>query len=319
MGDIQSMGTMESSPNRELAGQIKALAKEAGFVDCGIINASAFAEFGPTFDERMQVFPEARLFYEAVRNRIDPAALPTWAKSLVVCLHWYGKYKIPEGLSHISPVFLVDIRNPRCPDYLIAVRVEENLRLMGMQADRVEVPARLAGVKAGIVQRARNGFVYSKEYGSWVYLVIYAVDAELPVDEPTMGCPCPEGCRMCMAGCPTSAITEEFVMRADHCVAYLTFRAPEPIAPELWEKMETWVYGCDLCQSVCPLNRGKWQQKCDAPWLEELIPLLSLEKLATMDEKTYRTMIQPNFWYIPPENAERWRRNARRALEKKTM
>jgi epoxyqueuosine reductase len=304
----------ENHPNYELAVKIKQLAREAGFVDCGIINMAPFIEYNQVLDERIHLFPDAAKFYESMRVKVDPSQKAPWARSIVVCVHWYGKYKMPESLNYISPVFLVDIRNPHCPDHTIPARMDDGLHQLGLQADRADIPARLAGIKAGVVQLGRNGFAYSKEYGSWVYILTWFVDAELPADEPTMNCPCPAECRNCMKTCPTGAITHPFIMQANHCVAYLTFLAQEPIESALWNKMGKWVYGCDVCQSVCPMNKGKWQPKFDTPWLKDLIPHLSLEALSKMDEKTYREIVQPNFWYIPPENVSRWHRNAQRAL-----
>jgi hypothetical protein len=138
--------------------------------------------------------------------------------------------------------------------------MDDGLKQMGLQADRADIPARLAGVKAGVVRLGHNGFGYSKEHGSWVNIVSWFIDAELPADEPTTECPCPPECGNCLKTCPIDAITHPFVMLAD------------------------------------------------------LEPHLSLEALSQMDEKTYREMVQPNFWYIPPENIGRWHRNARRAM-----
>ena len=305
----------ENHPNYAVSVRIKALAREAGFVDCGIIPAGPFTEYNRMLDERIRLFPEAGKFYEAIRVRVDPGRTVPWGRSIVVCVHWYGKYKIPAGVEHISPVFLVDIRNPKCPDYAIATRMDEGLKQMGIKAARAEIPARAAGVKAGVVRLGHNGFGYSKEHGSWVYMVSWFVDAELPADEPTTECPCPRDCGKCLKACPSQAITHPFIMRADRCVAYLTFMAPEPVAPALWEKMGKWVYGCDVCQSVCPMNKGKWEAKLETPWLTDLVPHLSLEALSRMDETVYREKVQPNFFYIPPENVGRWHRNARRAME----
>ena len=104
-------------------------------------------------------------------------------------------------------------------------------------------------------------------------------------------------------------------MRMDRCVAYLTYRAPHPIQEDLWQKMGPWIYGCDACQVVCPLNREAWEGRERMPWLEDVAEALTPGRLAEMDEKTYRERVHPLFWYIPAEDVARWRANARRALK----
>ena len=118
-----------------------------------------------------------------------------------------------------------------------------------------------------------------------------------------------------MDACPTGALVEPFVMRMDRCVAYLTYHAPEPIAPELWNRMGTWIYGCDACQEVCPLNKGRWESIEGAPWLDKAALHLSPEALAGMSEKTYREIVHPLFWYISLDDIKRWHRNAARAVK----
>ena len=159
----------------------------------------------------------------------------------------------------------------------------------------------------------RNNFAYS-EHGSWINVQSWLVDVALPPDAPTLEPACPDACRACIEACPTEALLEPFVMRWDRCIAYLTYEAPEPIAPELWQRMGPWIYGCDVCQEVCPLNEETWEPVEKAPWLEKVAWSLRPDALADMDEETHRAIVHPRFSYIPPENLARWRANARRAL-----
>lgn len=103
-------------------------------------------------------------------------------------------------------------------------------------------------------------------------------------------------------------------MRYDRCVAHLTYGAAPPDESDILRQMGQWVYGCDVCQDVCPLNNGKWEPLEPAPWLEEAAHLLTPEALSGMDEATYREVVNPRFWYLGEDGLDRWRTNARRAL-----
>jgi epoxyqueuosine reductase len=166
-----------------------------------------------------------------------------------------------------------------------------------------------------VAQIGRNGSAYSPRFGSWINVEAWRVDAELPPDTPARECPCPGTCRACLDACPGGALVEPFVMRMDRCVAWLTYSAPHPIRPEQWGRMGPWIYGCDVCQDVCPLNHGKWQDEEDTPWLREVAHYLRPQALADMSQETYEKIVHPLFWYIPAEDLERWHANARRACK----
>jgi epoxyqueuosine reductase len=220
----------------------------------------------------------------------------------------------PELVGHIGRNYLGDRRYRECPDHDMPRRFSDGLRGLGFRVKRSRMPDRWAGVRAGVTRFGRNCFSYSKEHGSWINVEPWIVDAELPYDNPTPEPPCPEDCRSCLDACPTQALVEPFVMRMDRCVPWLTYSTQEPVAAELWEKMGCWIYGCDVCQDVCPLNRGKWEDREATPWLDSVIEQLTPEALSTMSQETYENIVHPRFWYIPKEDLARWRRNARRAL-----
>jgi len=299
-----------------LADRVKTLAIDLGYTSCGIASVEPFVEFERAVHDRMKQFPEAAHLYEGMLKRVNPTASTPWARSIVVCVSRAGAYRLPEELvGYIGRNYLVDSRFQDSPDFTRKTKMKEGLIDLGMRVRKGGVPDRWAGARAGVTRFGRNCFAYSK-HGSWINVETWRVDAELPADEPTLDLPCPDNCDACMKACPTGAIVEPYVMRMDRCIAYLTYRAPEPIHPALWEKMGTWIYGCDVCQQVCPLNKGKWEPLNDAPWLNEVAPRLTPQALSTMDDATYRSIVHPRFWYIPVDGLARWHRNAQRALEK---
>jgi epoxyqueuosine reductase len=79
-------------------------------------------------------------------------------------------------------------------------------------------------------------------------------------------------------------------------------------------KIGNWIYGCDVCQDVCPFNRGQWSGDEEFPGLEELGAAISLEKIMAMDYAYLREVIAPKFWYIEIEDLWKWKRNALSAM-----
>lgn len=297
-----------------LALAVKRLAAEVGYVACGVTTAAPFVEFEVAVRDRMARFAEAACLYEGMLKRADPRGGAPWVNSIIVCVRRYGEYAIPEGLAgRIGRNYLFDRRNEKSRDHEMPKKMTDGLKALGLRVKKGGAPDRWAAARAGVARVARNCFAFSECGGSWINIATWRVDAELPGDEPTLDVPCPEGCRKCVDACPTGALMEPFVMRMDHCVAHLTFNATLPIDPDLWKKMGCWIYGCDRCQEVCPLNEGKWTCEKRADWLEELAPYLTPRALAEMSEETYRTVVHPAFWYIPEDGVERWRANARRA------
>jgi epoxyqueuosine reductase len=127
-----------------------------------------------------------------------------------------------------------------------------------------------------------------------------AVSADLDGEVHEPGACCPAGCRLCLEACPTGALYEPFKMDPLRCIAFHTYGTgnfpgvPTEIPPPIREKMGTWIYGCDVCQDVCPLNRARLKQKLppDA-FLAEIAPRLTLAALLNMDERFYLEKVQP--------------------------
>lgn len=306
---------MRRGGGKELASEIKELAVKVGYAACGITTAEPFEKFALAIEERINRFPKAAHLYAEMRKRANPCSSSPWAKSIIVCVRRYGKYEIPEGVAgHIGRNYLFDRRHQECPDHSMPKKMVEGLMRMGIRVRKGGVPDRWAGARAGVTRFGKNCFAYST-HGSWINIETWLVDAELPADKPTLEPACPKGCQACIDACPTGALVKPFTMRMDHCIAYLTYEYPEPIPENLWARMGAWVYGCDICQEVCPLNKGAWEPIEKASWLKKVLPFLNPQALARMDKETYRTMAHPYFWYIPMDSLARWHANATRALQ----
>ena len=122
--------------------------------------------------------------------------------------------------------------------------------------DATPLAERFYAEKAGIGFQGRNTLLISRQYGSWFIIGEILSSRPFPASTPPEGMHghCPKSCRKCIDVCPTGALYAPHRIDASLCISYLTIEHKGSIPPELRPKIGNWLFGCDLCQEVCPLN-----------------------------------------------------------------
>lgn len=300
--------------------QIKSAALNMGYERCGIIKISDMSGYEEKLNQRIQRIPEVEPYYKGFYRFAHLQDIYPWAKSIVICARQYGKYHVPEHLNGvIAKYYLFDSRTDECSkDLQDSFKFETYMQEMGIRTDTERkfgiTALRWAALKAGLGLVRKNNFFYT-ESGSWVHLEAWLIDKELEsIEKPTIKA-CPKHCNLCINACPTSSLSEPFTMNRSSCISCLTtFEGRDLPHEEFNTQMGSWIYGCDVCQDVCPFNKDRFNGKEDFPHLNELSEHISLEKILKMDYAFLEGDMQRKFWYIKKSDVWKWKTNAINAM-----
>ena len=164
---------------------------------------------------------------------------------------------------------------------------------------------REGAARSGVGFYGKNTLLITRRYGSWVVLGTLITDVAI---EPSAPLPLDCGsCRLCIDACPTDALHEPGVLDSTRCLSYWT-QAPGSIPEEYREELANHVYGCDICQDVCPWNRGIEKRRAHEPLPEDAEPVVSLvEWLEASDDELAQRYDR---LYVPRNDPRFLRRNA---------
>jgi epoxyqueuosine reductase len=241
---------------------IKTEAKNLGFLFCGITKAEFLEEEAPRLENWLKQGFQGEMSYmeNHFDKRLDPRLLVDGAKSV-----------ISLGFNYFNPQKQHDQNAPKISSYafgqdyhevikkklfLLLDFIRSTIGEVGGRAfiDSAPVLDRAWAKKAGMGWIGKNGNLISKQKGSFFFLAELIVDLELAYDvEPTKDhC---GTCTRCLDACPTEAIVAPSVVDGSRCISYLTIELKNEIPQEFKGKTDNWMFGCDICQNVCPWNR----------------------------------------------------------------
>jgi epoxyqueuosine reductase len=168
---------------------------------------------------------------------------------------------------------------------------------------------REAAARSGVGFYGKNTLLITRRYGSWVVLGTLVTDVEVEAT-PSLGIDC-GSCTLCIEACPTNALDEPGTLDATRCLSYWT-QSSEPVPVEYRTELGDVVYGCDICQDVCPWNRGVERRRADEPLPEGAEPTVSLVDWLEAEDAELKQRYDR--LYVPKNDARYLRRNALVAL-----
>ena len=195
------------------------------------------------------------------QKRTDPRLIFPDAKSVIsVAVNYYtpARHRSDPGMGKISRYAWGDDYHDVVKDQLRVLLdwiVSEDPSASGkVCVDTAPVMEKAWAVRSGLGWLGKHTNVITKEYGSWVFLGEILLNLELEYDE-AMADHC-GSCTACIDACPTDAITEPYVVDSNRCISYATIELRSDELPKnISANLDGWVYGCDICQDVCPWNR----------------------------------------------------------------
>jgi epoxyqueuosine reductase len=239
---------------------IKSKARSLGFLDCGISRAEFLEEESGQLKTWLKENRHGDMQYmeNNFEKRTDPTNLVENAKSVIsVILNYYPEeeqrkdtYQIAKYAYGKDYHFLMKRKLKDLLNYIREEIAEVNGRPF---VDSAPVMDKVWAQKAGLGWIGKNTNLLSREYGSFIFVGELITDLELEYDRPVKDyC---GNCRKCIDACPTGALTGPYRIDASRCISYLTIENKKDHIPEQFKhQYDDWIFGCDICQDVCPWN-----------------------------------------------------------------
>lgn len=241
---------------------IKAEASRLGFSFCGIAKATFLEEEAPKLESWLNKNYNGKMDYmnNHFDKRLDPRLLVDGARSVIsVCLNYFTEKqqedvtapKISKYAYGTDYHFVLKDKLKSLLQFITEEIGEVNGRAF---VDSAPVLDKVWAQKAGLGWQGKHSNLINKETGSFFFLGELIIDLDLKEDSAFTADHCGT-CTRCIDACPTEAIVAPYLVDGSKCISYLTIELKDQIPKEFNEKMNNWMFGCDICQDVCPWNR----------------------------------------------------------------
>jgi len=285
-----------------LTSQLKAEAARLGFVLSGVAAAATPARYADFLKWLDAGYAGQMHYLEARRDAYaSPSSILDGCTTLRMLGYAYCHHE-PEALASAQSPMHGQARVARyawgTPDYhehlfdqlqrlrQWLVRERPQARVRGV-VDTAPLLEREFAAAAGLGWIGKNTLLLNRRWGSYFFLAALLTDLPLEIDPPTDKGYCGT-CRACLAACPTGAFPQPYVLDARRCISYLTIEHRDAIDPDLAQHLGDWVFGCDICQEVCPWNRRVESSAYAIPEPSPDMAPVDLISLLNLDEAGFR-------------------------------
>ncbi|MBN2172554.1 MAG: tRNA epoxyqueuosine(34) reductase QueG [Bacteroidales bacterium] len=249
-------------PTNVLSKQIKQKAKELGFYDCGIAKAGFIKGDAERLKKWLDEGKQAEMAYmeNHFEKRTDPGKLLEGAKSVISVLYNYyphehlkeeNNYKISRYAYGTDYHLVLKKKLKKLIVFIKTIKADVSARAF---VDSAPVLERSWAARAGLGWIGKNTCLITKEQGSYFFIGEIVTDLELDYDRKMVPNHC-GGCTRCLDACPTRALSKDG-LDANKCISYWTIEFKgESLPDSLQDNFGDWIFGCDVCQQICPWNR----------------------------------------------------------------
>ncbi|TCK85224.1 tRNA epoxyqueuosine(34) reductase QueG [Albibacterium bauzanense] len=247
---------------------IKKEAERLGFLSCGISKADFLEDEAPHLERWLKNNYQGELYYmeNNFDKRLDPRLLVDDAKSVISLSYNYfteEKQQDPQAPKLSKYAYGTDyhfVIKDKLKELLLFI--QEHIGEVSGRAfvDSAPVLDKAWAERAGLGWIGKHSLLLSKQKGSFFFLSELIVDLELEYDSKIQTDHC-GSCTKCIDACPTDALLDNKTVNASKCISYLTIELKESIPSSFSGKMDNWMFGCDICQDVCPWNRFSIQHQ----------------------------------------------------------
>lgn len=239
---------------------IKSEAKRLGFLSCGISKAEFLEQEAPRLEKWLNEGRHGQMSYmeNHFDKRLDPTLLVDGAKSVVsLLLNYYpsekqnpDSYKISKYAYGTDYHFVIKDKLKELLHFIQTEIGEVNGRVF---VDSAPVLDKAWAARSGLGWIGKNSNLITQKTGSFYFIAELIIDLELEYDVPvTDHC---GTCTACLDACPTEAIVAPYMVDGSKCISYFTIELKDNIPAGMEGKFDDWMFGCDICQDVCPWNR----------------------------------------------------------------
>jgi len=260
---------------------IKQEAKRLGFLSCGISKAGFLEEEAPRLENWLNKNMHGEMAYmeNHFDKRLDPTKLVEGAKTVIsLLLNYYPEATQEDGTYKLSKYAYGQDYHHVIKSKLKALQeyIQQEIGAVHGRAfvDSAPVLDKAWAAKSGLGWIGKHSNLLTQQIGSFYFIAELIIDLELEYDTPvTDHC---GSCTACIDACPTEAIVDPYVVDGSKCISYFTIELKNELPDTMKGKFDDWIFGCDVCQDVCPWN--KFSQPHQEPLFNPHPELLTMTK-----------------------------------------